>query len=119
MTHDADQPLLTSKQLENETVVHFATPQLHFTTGNLPAIREGLLGLVEGTGPANVTLNMSNVRFLDSHVLAIFLSLFKRVRARGGRLRVSAANPEIYELFLVTGLTMVFDVDAPGKEPAA
>lgn len=59
---------------------------------------------------ANLLLNFSGVGFLSSSVLGKLITLNKRMKAKGGQLKLCEMKPEIYELFTLTNLTKIFDI---------
>ncbi len=58
----------------------------------------------------NILLNFSGVGFLSSSVLGKLITLNKRMKGKGGRLRLCELRPEIMELFTLTNLTKIFDI---------
>ena len=72
-----------------------------------------LLSLVEGEraqDEANVLINFENVRFFSSGAINKLIVLEKRVRARGGQIRLSNMRPEVRDLFSYTNLDSMFDI---------
>ena len=58
----------------------------------------------------NLLLNFSSVEFLSSAALGKLITLDKKVKANGGRLKLSNIRPEIYEVFAITKLNKLFDI---------
>lgn len=58
----------------------------------------------------NLLLNFSGVGFLSSSVLGKLITLNKRMKAKGGQLKLCELKPEILELFTLTNLTKIFDI---------
>ena len=69
-----------------------------------------LFGLVEQERRRNLLLNFTNVEFLSSAALGKLITLDKKVKANGGRLKLSNIRPEIYEVFAITKLNKLFDI---------
>ena len=76
-----------------------------------------LLSLVENPSddPDNVValnmlINFENVRFFSSGAINKLIVLEKRVRARGGEIRLSNMQPEVRDLFSYTNLDSMFDI---------
>jgi anti-sigma B factor antagonist len=67
-------------------------------------------------GPSAIVLDLSGVTFLDSMVLGVLLQGLKRLRARGGRLRVVAPRAEIRRIFELTHLDRLFELDSTREE---
>ena len=76
-----------------------------------------LLSLVE-TSPTkdgastgtNVLINFENVRFFSSGAINKLIVLEKRVRAGGGKIRLSNMQPEVRDLFSYTNVDQMFDI---------
>jgi len=76
-----------------------------------------LLSLVEttptedgGGAGTNVLINFENVRFFSSGAINKLIVLEKRVRAGGGKIRLSNMQPEVRDLFSYTNLDQMFDI---------
>ncbi len=59
---------------------------------------------------ANLLLNFEGVGFLSSSVLGKLITLNKRMKGKGGKLKLCTMKKEIYELFTLTNLTKIFDI---------
>jgi len=59
----------------------------------------------------DLVLDCSRLRFLSSAALGKLITLDKKVRVRGGRLKLSNVRPEIYELFAITRLDRLFEIE--------
>lgn len=71
--------------------------------------------VIDDGAPA-VVLDLSATTFLDSMALGVLLGAMKRLRARGGRLRVVVPRPDIRRIFEVTLLDRVFELDRSREE---
>jgi anti-anti-sigma factor len=71
---------------------------------------ERFLSLFGQTDRAVLALDFANVSFVSSIGLATLLRLHKKLAAGGRRLAVLNVRPDIYEVFSVTKLTTVLDV---------
>lgn len=76
-----------------------------------------LLSLVEtnpnedgGSTGTNVLINFENVHFFSSGAINKLIVLEKRVRAGGGKIRLSNMQPEVRDLFSYTNLDQMFDI---------
>ena len=67
-------------------------------------------------GASALVVDLSATTFLDSMALGILLSGLKRLRARGGRLRLVAPRGEIRRIFEITLLDRVFELDRSRQE---
>ncbi len=77
---------------------------------NIQIIGNQLFGLVEDDGRKKIILDFSNVEYLSSAALGKLITMDKKVKAAGGKLRLCAIRPDIYEVFAITKLNQVFDI---------
>jgi anti-sigma B factor antagonist len=63
-----------------------------------------------------VTLDLSNVTFLDSMGLGVILGTKKRLAATGRELELVVASPEIRRIFEITMLDRIFALHASRAE---
>jgi anti-sigma B factor antagonist len=91
------------------TVVHFVDRKI-LDEGNIQEIGQELFDLVEKEGRKKVLLNFGTVDFLSSAALGKLITLDKKSKAAGAKLKLSNIRPEIYEVFLLTHLYKLFDI---------
>jgi anti-sigma B factor antagonist len=101
-------PCLHVTAVQRTTIVRVATDDLG--EDSVHTVGEQLSRLVEGLDHPDVVVDLEEVRFLTSTALGKLLALQKRVRAAGGRLRVTGVTDSVYEVFRVTRLHEVLDV---------
>jgi anti-sigma B factor antagonist len=80
-----------------------------------PELRNTLSTLVD-SDTRQVTLDLSNVTFLDSMALGVILGTKKRLAATGRELELVVANPEIRRIFEITMLDRIFALHASRAE---
>ena len=76
---------------------------------SIAQIGEELLALVEGDKP-KLVLDFASVAHMSSAALGMLITLHKRVRERGGQLRLCSIQPSIYEIFVITRLNEIFRI---------
>ncbi len=91
------------------TVVRFVDRKI-LDEANIQELGQELFQLVEEEGCKNLLLNFSSVDFLSSTALGKLITLDKKVKAHGGKLKCSNIRPEIYEVFRLTKLNKLFDI---------
>jgi anti-sigma B factor antagonist len=74
-----------------------------------PALREALSEAIESGGKV-VVVDLSGVTFVDSMTLGVLLGAVKRLRQRGGELRIIVDDPHVRRVFEITLLDRVFDL---------
>lgn len=62
-------------------------------------------------GPGTVVVDLSKATFLDSMALGVLLGATKRLRDRGGRLRVVAPGSQVRRILEITHLDRVLELD--------
>ncbi len=80
---------------------------------------EELIALVTQEHRTNLLLNFDGVEFLSSAALNKLLSLHKKAKDQGGKMRLCNLRAEIKEVFTITKLDRVFDIrktEADGME---
>jgi anti-anti-sigma factor len=91
------------------TVVRFIDRKI-LDESNIQELGQELFQLIEEEHRDRVVLNFHNVEFLSSAALGKLITLDKKVKAHGGRLKLSNIRPEIYEVFAITKLNKLFDI---------
>jgi len=91
------------------TVVRFADRRIWDEVG-IQELGQELYQLVDDEHRDLLLLNMSDVEFLASAALGKLITLQKKLKARGGTLKLSNVRPEIYEVLAITQLNKKFDI---------
>jgi len=91
------------------TVVNFTDKKI-LDEQNIQIIGEQLFSLIDELGRRKVILNFSNVEYLSSAALGKFITLNKKVNAVGGKLVLCNIDPAIYEVFEITKLNKLFNI---------
>jgi anti-anti-sigma factor len=76
-----------------------------------PELNKTLSARISG-GARALLLDMSGVVFLSSSGLRTLLLVRKELMTLGGELRLAALQPQVFEVFLMTGFTQVFNIHA-------
>lgn len=88
----------------NETIVHFE--------GTLDAVTapefRTLVDELVAENRQNITLELSSLRLIDSSGVGVIVSLFKRVRANGGQVRIVGLRDQPRAIFRLLRLDRVF-----------
>jgi len=100
------------------TVVRFRDQKI-IEDINIQELGQEMFRLVEAENRDKLLLNFSSVDFLSSAALGKLITLEKKVKARGGVLKLSNIRPEIYEVFAITRLNRLFDIKADEADALA
>src|SRR5436190_23929944 len=91
------------------TVVNFIDRKI-LDEQNIQKIGEDLFSLVDELGRRKILLNFSNVEYLSSAALGKLITLNKKVNSSGGKLILCNIDPTIYEVFEITKLNKLFNI---------
>lgn len=83
-----------------------------------PELRDRITSVIED-GVDYLVLDLSNVTFMDSMALGVLLGALKRLRPRGGELRLVVPNSDLRRIFEITLLDQVFALSATRDEALA
>ena len=106
----ADHRRINVEDVGDVTVARFVDKKILDET-NIQVIGSQLFSLVEDEGRQKILLDFSNVEYLSSAALGKLITMDKKVKAAGGKLRLCSVRPEIYEVFAITKLNKVFKID--------
>lgn len=74
-----------------------------------PMLRERL-ATVENVKEMQAELDISEVAYMDSTGLGVFVGFYKAVKANGGHVKIVGVNTRLKRLFDITGLGEVMDI---------
>ncbi|MBM3993314.1 MAG: STAS domain-containing protein [Planctomycetes bacterium] len=77
---------------------------------NIQKIGEDLFSLIDQYDRKKILLNFINVEYLSSAALGKFITLNKKVQAKNGKLVMCHINEDIYEVFEITRLDRLFNI---------
>ena len=83
---------------------------------SISEIRDELTKLVASHDQIKLLLSFKNVEHLSSAALGVRILRNKQVGERGGQLRLSDINPQIFEVFKITRLDKLLDIRATAGE---
>ena len=111
-------PPISVANEKNARVVEFTNNKI-LDEANIAEIGASINGLIdEGEGP-KIVLDFANVDHLSSAALGMLINANNRIKQRNGQLRLTNIKPQIFEVFVITKLNMVFDVHDSEKEAVA
>ena len=91
------------------TVVRFRDQKI-IEDMNIQELGQELFRLVEGDHREKLVLNFSSVDFLSSAALGKLITLDKKAKTHGTALKLTNIRPEIFEVFAITKLNRLFDI---------
>ncbi len=81
-------------------------------------LQETLRSVVVGDNP-NIAADLSQVTYLDSSALGVFVSALKSARSRGGDLRLAGLADIVMNGFRITRLSTIFQIHRTIAEAVA
>lgn len=109
MTSQPRRRRLEVEDIGDVTVVNFTDRKI-LDEQNIQIIGEQLFSLVDEAGRRKILLNFGNVEYLSSAALGKLITLNKKLQAAGGRLILCNIDPQIYEVFEITKLNKLFNI---------
>jgi anti-sigma B factor antagonist len=100
---------LVTNEVDDVTVVHFRDQKI-IEDLKIQELGQELTQLVEVEKRKKLVLNFASVDFLSSAALGKLITLDKKVKSQGGKLKLCNIRPEIYEVFAITRLNRLFDI---------
>ena len=73
-------------------------------------IGDEVSAIIERSGNPRILINFENVEHLSSAALGTLITINNKVRQKGGQLRLSNIDPQIYEVFVITKLNKLFQI---------
>jgi len=83
--------------------------------GNRQELKDDVLKLLE-SGSRKFLIDFRDTAYIDSSGLGVLVSLSKKIREKGGELRLSNLNEDLRTLFELTKLDTLFHIAASRDE---
>ena len=93
-------------QQENKTIVVLNG---RIDTSNADQFQKDMAPLMEGENP-DIDIDCTDMSYTSSQGLRIFLMLQKSVMARGGKMVLRNMNPQVKEVFDITGFSNIITI---------
>jgi anti-sigma B factor antagonist len=77
---------------------------------NIQQIGDEITAIIEGGEAPKLLLCFKNVEHLSSAALGTLITVSNNVKKKGGQLRLSNIDPQIYEVFVITKLNKLFQI---------
>ena len=73
-------------------------------------IEEEISQIIDRSSSPKILVNFENVEYLSSAALGVLITINNRVKQKGGQLRLSNIESQIYEVFVITKLNKLFEI---------
>ncbi len=77
---------------------------------SIQQIGEEISTLIDKSGNPKLLIDFSGVEHLSSAALGTLITVNNKIRQKGGQLRLSTIDPQIYEVFTITKLNKLFQI---------
>jgi anti-sigma B factor antagonist len=77
---------------------------------SITQIGQELNAMVANAAEPKLVLDFANVSHMSSSALGMLITLHKRIREKAGTLKLCRIQPAIYEVFVITRLSEIFDI---------
>lgn len=96
-------------QIKNDNGKIMVTLDGRLDTSNADKFQEDIAPLMEGDKP-DIDIDCTNMEYTSSQGLRIFLMLQKSVMARSGKMVMRNMNPQVKEVFDITGFSNIIKI---------
>lgn len=105
---------MKQRQVESITIL---TPRGYLTGGDETDELENTIKRLGENGNKHLVINLSETQHLNSTALGVLISAHSSYVRRGGQMKLCAVDKRIENIFVITKLSLVFDV-YPNEEQA-
>jgi anti-sigma B factor antagonist len=98
--------------LENRTIGEWTVVRIagELDLHTSPQLRDHVVSMIDERSGVRLSLDLTEVGFLDSSSLGMLVTLLKRIKERGGDLRLVGVSGSPMKVFTLTGLDRVFEI---------
>ncbi|WP_078543047.1 anti-sigma factor antagonist [Litchfieldia alkalitelluris] len=89
---------------------HYVTIHGEIDVYTAPQVKEKLLPISEIEN-SHLIVDLSDVSYLDSTGLGIFIGAFKNIKKHNGEFKLVGLSERLERLFSITGLSGIMDID--------
>ena len=104
-----EEPRIEINYSQGVTVVELLNEEI-LDEITIDKITESLFSLVSDDEPVRILLSFSRVKRLSSSMLSTLIRLSRRVRDKGGVLKLCGIGAALCEMFAITRVNKIFDI---------
>lgn len=86
---------------------------------NIQQIGEEIKQLIERESKPRLVINFQDVDHLSSAALGTLITINKQIRSVGGQLRLCNIDQQIYQVFVITKLNKLFEIQDTAQQARA
>lgn len=99
-----------SVQYTDKATVLTLTDRKILEEQDIRALETSVMSVIDQSPTVRLVLDFCQVEFLSSAVLGLLIRISKRVNEKNGQLRLCNISSKLYEVFKITQLTKIFDI---------
>jgi anti-sigma B factor antagonist len=113
---DAKSRLLIQTDAEKgATIIEFLDKNI-LDEANIQQIGDEIAAVIDQSSHPKLILSFENVDHLSSAALGTLITINNKIKAKDGQLRLANIDPQIYEVFTITRLNKLFQMDKTTDE---
>jgi anti-sigma B factor antagonist len=113
---EAESRLVIQNNAEHEaTIIEFQDRNI-LDEANIQQIGDEISRIIESRAVPKIIISFEGVDHLSSAALGTLITINNKVRQKDGQLRLTNINPQIYEVFVITKLNKLFNIDQSTSE---
>ena len=105
-------------EVEDVTRIEFVDRNI-LEESSIQQIGEEIATIVDRQANPKILLSFENVEHLSSAALGTLITVNTKVKQKGGQLRLSNIDKQIYEVFVITKLNKLFQIHDTNEEAMA
>ena len=94
---------------DDVTVIEFVDRNI-LDEANIQQIGTEIGSLIDNDEAEKLVISFSNVDHLSSAALGALITIHNKLKAKGGVLKLTNIDPQIYEVFAITKLNKLFEI---------
>lgn len=110
MANVASNQTIDVKQIENVAVITFRGANSMFEGEKVEAVARELFAFLESGKANKILLDLGNIYFMSSAMLAQLVRMQRQIQAKKGRLRLCSPRPAIQDAFKVSRFDKFFEI---------
>ncbi|MHC4323356.1 MAG: STAS domain-containing protein [Planctomycetota bacterium] len=109
-TDELQEPRIAINKTDKATIVTFTNKRM-LEEWDIQTLQELIMAVIEQTRRIKLVLDFRNVQFISSSAgLGALIKISKKAHERGGQLRLCNINRKVREIFEITWLTKILNI---------
>lgn len=109
---------LVVSEIDDITKIEFVDRNI-LEESSIQQIGEELSAIIEASSTPKILISFDKVEHLSSAALGTLITVNTKVKQKGGQLRLSNIDKQIYEVFVITKLNKLFQIHDSNEKAMA